>query len=55
MAFSHGKNVATWLKSKGSPMEGLMRGWVPELVMLEIKRCQKLMIDTRTFPPQPEL
>ena len=55
MAFSHTKNVATWLKSKGSPMEGVMKGWVPELVMLEIKRCQQLMIDTRTFPPQPEL
>jgi hypothetical protein len=54
VAFSHGKNVATWLKSKGTQMEGVFKLWMPELVLNEVKRCQQLMIDTRTFPPQPE-
>jgi len=55
VAFSHGKNVATWLKSRGTQMEGVFRLWMPELVLVEIKRCQQLMIDTRTYPPQPEM
>jgi hypothetical protein len=54
VAFSHGKNVATWLKSRGTQMEGVFKKWMPELVLVEIKRCQQLMIDTRTYPPQPE-
>ena len=32
----------------------LLIGSMPELVMIEVKRCQQLMIDTRTYPPQPE-
>lgn len=55
VAFSHDHNVATWLKSKGTPMEGVLKQWMPELVLVEVKRCQQLMIDTRTFPPQPEM
>lgn len=54
-AFSHGKNVATWLKSRGTPMEGVFQLWMPKLVLNEVKRCQQLMVDTRTFPPQPEM
>jgi hypothetical protein len=54
VAFSHGKNVATWLKSKGTQMMGVLKLWMPDLVLTEVKRCQQLMVDTRTFPPQPE-
>lgn len=54
VAFSHDKNATTWLKSKGTPMEGVLKLWMPEIVLIEVKRCQQLMIDTRTHPPQPE-
>jgi len=56
VAFSHGKNVATWLKSRGSPMKRFLRGVVPnvpDLVRTEVLRCQQLMVSTRTHPPQP--
>jgi len=58
VAFSHGKNISTWLKSRGSPMEGFLRGAVPivpDLVWTEVLRCQQFMVDTRTHPPQPEI
>jgi hypothetical protein len=55
VAFSHAKNVSTWLKSKGTPMEGVFKLWMPELVLNEVERCQQLMVDTRTYPPQPEM
>jgi len=54
VAFSHGKNLSTWLRKKGTPMGGLMKLWMPLLVWSEVLRCQQLMVDTRTFPPQPE-
>lgn len=54
VAFSHGKNMSTWLKKKGTPMGGVLKLWMPQLVLSEVLRCQQLMIDTRTFPPQPE-
>lgn len=54
VAFSHMKNVATWLRSKGTPMGGVLASWMPEIVLNEIKRCQRLMVDTNTYPPQPE-
>jgi len=55
VAFSHGKNVSTWLKMKGTQMEGVLKMWMPSVVLKEVMRCQKLMVDTRTFPPQPDL
>jgi hypothetical protein len=54
VAFSHHKNVATWLKTPGEPMADRLQAIMPELVWLEVQRCQQLMIDTRTFPSQPE-
>lgn len=54
IAFSHGKNLSTWLKKKGTPMAGVLKMEMPLLVFSEVLRCQQLMIDTRTFPPQPE-
>jgi len=54
IAFSHGKNVATWLKNPGTPMKDYMEVLMPPMVLSEVLRCQQLMIDTRTFPPQPE-
>lgn len=54
VAFSHGKNIATWLKKKGVPMGGTLKTMLPPIVLNEVVRCQQLMFDTRTFPPQPE-
>jgi hypothetical protein len=51
VAFSHGKNVTTWLKGKGEPMEEKLEKWMPSLVFDEVKRVQKFLIDRRVYPP----
>jgi hypothetical protein len=53
VAFSHGRNVATWLKSCGEPMLDRLKRWMPQMCLDEVLRCQQLMIDTRTYPSQP--
>jgi len=54
VAFSHGKNVATWLKSPGEDLECYLQTTMPPAVFAEVKLAQQFLIDRRVFPPQPE-
>lgn len=51
IAFSHNKNVATWLRSPGESIEARLPTWYPAEVVFEVRRAQQVMVDTRTFPP----
>lgn len=52
-AFSHGKNVATWLTSPGVDLQAKVMA-LPYQVAYEVARAQKFLIDRRVFPPQPQ-
>jgi len=55
IAFSHGKNITTWLKTKGVNMlQNNIFEKLPELVYREVRLAQRFLIERRVFPPQPE-
>lgn len=51
VAFSHKKNVATWLQSIGTPMEDELNEWMPRGVFDAVKRGQQFLIERRIYPP----
>lgn len=51
VAFSHGKNVATWLQHKGSDMREQLQEWLPKLVWDEVLRSSEFLHERRVFPP----
>lgn len=53
MAFSHGKNIATWLKTRGEPMEARLKAWMPSSVFQAVKAGQGFLVERRVVPPQP--
>ncbi|MBU2634813.1 MAG: hypothetical protein KJ674_06265 [Nanoarchaeota archaeon] len=50
VAFSHGKNVATFLRHQGRPMEGDLRKWMSAESFAAVKRAQAWLIERRIFP-----
>jgi hypothetical protein len=52
IAFSHGRNVATWVKGETHPMEKYLERWMPGRVFAEVKRAQGFLIKRRIFPPE---
>lgn len=53
VAFSHGKNIATFLASPGDDMTAHLKRELPHLVWCEVERLQQLCIEKRIYPPQP--
>jgi hypothetical protein len=53
VAFSHGKNVATWIKSRGEYLGDKFKDWMPAEVEREVQRARCFLIEKRVFPPQP--
>jgi len=53
VAFSHGKNIATWLKTRGEPMATRLQAWMPPVVFEAVKAGQAFLIERRVVPPQP--
>lgn len=51
VAFSHGKNVATWLKDSGEPFEDFLIENMEQDEFDNIKKIQKFLIKRRIFPP----
>lgn len=51
VAFSHGKNVATWLKDKGEPFEDFLIENMKQDEFANIKEIQSFLIERRIFPP----
>lgn len=54
VAFSHGKNCATWLNSSGQDVAFMLETRLPDEVWQAVKSAQKFLVDHRVFPPQPE-
>lgn len=52
IAFSHGRNVCTWLMTPGIDATSLIDN-LPPLVSHEVKAAQKFLVEHRVFPPQP--
>ena len=50
VAFSHGKNVATWCKGKVEPFEEKLKKWMSAVCFVEVKLGQQFLIDRRIFP-----
>lgn len=55
IAFSHGKNVSTWLKGHHEYMGDLLKAWLPDKVFEAVRAMQNLLIERREYPPQPPM
>lgn len=53
VAFSHGKNVATFLVERGEDMSGWLQRELPAAVLEAVLKARQYLIERRVFPLQP--
>lgn len=51
VAFSHGDNCATWLRSAGEPLASWLRRVYGDAVWTAVEHAQQFLISRRIFPP----